>query len=111
MSRVATADLTLGGVRLHAGDQVAAAIALADRDGTVFATPERFLPGRPTRHLAFGYGTHHCIGAHLARVQVRAALLALLRRAPNLRLATPEQELAWFVSPAIRRLSELPVRW
>jgi cytochrome P450 len=42
---------------------------------------------------------------------VRAALLALLRRAPNLRLATPEQELAWFVSPAIRRLSELPVRW
>jgi cytochrome P450 len=111
MSRVATADLTLGSVRLHAGDQVAAAIALADRDGTVFATPERFLPGRPTRHLAFGYGTHHCIGAHLARVQVRAALLALLRRAPNLRLATPEQELAWFVSPAIRRLSELPVRW
>jgi cytochrome P450 len=111
MSRVATADLELGGVRLQVGDRVVAAIALANRDGTVFAAPERFLPGRPTRNLVFGYGTHHCIGAHLARVQVRAALLALLRRAPNLRLAVPEKDLAWCVSPAIRRLSELPVRW
>ncbi|HEX6521299.1 MAG TPA: cytochrome P450 [Streptosporangiaceae bacterium] len=111
MSRVATADLTLGGIRLGAGDQVAAAIPLANRDGTVFATPERFVPGRPTRHLTFGYGTHHCIGAHLTRVQVRAALLALLRRMPNLRLATSERELTWFVSPTMRSLSGLPVRW
>jgi cytochrome P450 len=111
MTRAATVDLTLGGARIRAGDRVAAAIALADRDGTMFSAPERFLPGRTVRHLAFGYGTHHCIGAHLARVQLRAALLAVLRRAPNLRLATPEHELAWFVSPTIRRLTELPVRW
>lgn len=111
MPRVATVDLTMGGAHVRAGDRVAAAIALADRDGAVFSAPEEFLPGRPVRHLAFGYGTHHCIGAHLARVQLRAALLAVLRHAPNLRLATPERELAWFVSPTIRRLTELPVRW
>ncbi|TCO47418.1 cytochrome P450 [Actinocrispum wychmicini] len=111
MPRVATAEVSLGDVQVRAGDRVAAAITLADRDHAMFATPDRFVPGRPTRHLAFGYGTHHCIGAHLARVQVRAAMLALLRRTPNLALATPEQELAWVVSPTVRRLCRLPVRF
>lgn len=111
MPRVATVDLTLDGAHVRTGDRVAAAIALANRDDAVFSAPEEFLPGRPVRHLTFGYGTHHCIGAHLARVQLRAALLAVSRHAPNLRLATPEHELAWFVSPTIRRLTELPVRW
>lgn len=111
MPRVATEDVELGGVRIRADDQVIAAIPLANRDDDTFDEPHEFDAGRPTRHLAFGYGTHHCLGAHLARVELQAALSVLLRRVPELHLAVPEQELSWTVSSTMRTLSALPVRW
>ncbi|MGM1060229.1 cytochrome P450 [Saccharothrix sp. Mg75] len=111
MARTAVEDVELGGELVQAGEEVTAALPLANRDGDRFAEPDGFAPGRTGRHLAFGHGTHHCIGAHLARVELRVALAALLDRAPGLRLAVPEGELRWTVSPAMRTLAALPVRW
>jgi cytochrome P450 len=110
MARVATEDVTLGEACIRAGDRVTAALPLANRDAAAFEHPQVFEPGRgANRHLSLGYGTHHCIGAHLARVEVRAALGALLRDDVHLELAVPEEQLAWYASPTIRSLTALPV--
>ncbi|MGH8921763.1 MAG: cytochrome P450, partial [Actinomycetes bacterium] len=70
------------------------------------------LPDRGrTRHLAFGHGTHHCIGAHLARLEISAALRALVEHTPRMSLAVPEEELDWFAAPNMRGLVAVPVRW
>ncbi|WP_146073792.1 cytochrome P450 [Amycolatopsis sp. CA-126428] len=112
MTRVALEDVVIGGRRIHAGDRVTAALALANRDDARFERPCRFDADRHgNRHLAFGFGTHHCVGAHLARVEIRAALGALLRQAPNLRLEVDERDIAWFASATIRGPVGLPVRW
>jgi cytochrome P450 len=109
MARIAKSDFTLGDMRVRAGDRVTVAIPAANRDGAAFAGADVFDPHRsPSRHLSFGFGTHHCIGAYLARVEMRAALSALARRVPGLRLAEP---LELLVSPMIRTLTALPVRW
>ena len=71
---------------------------------------ERFDATRePTSHLAFGYGIHRCIGAELARMELRAAYPALVRRFPNLRLAVPAEELAFRKLSIVYGLDELPV--
>lgn len=91
VDRYATADTTLGGVdgaRIGAGDLVRVSIAAANRDPAVFANPDSFDPNRPNlrRHLAFAQGPHVCVGVHLARLEARQALAALIRRLPGLRL-------------------------
>jgi cytochrome P450 len=112
MPRTATTDVRLGGTLIRAGEMVAAALPLANRDTAVFDDPDRFDAGRPSnKHLSFGHGAHHCIGAHLARVILDVALRAVLRRVPELRLAGADHELGWSISPTIRSLSALPVRW
>lgn len=111
MTRIATEDVTLAGTRIEPGDLVTALLPVVNRDEDVFAEPDRFAMDRNGRHLSFGHGTHHCIGAHLARVEVQSALRALSRRAPELSLAVPESSLDWTVSPTMRALSALPVRW
>ena len=64
-----------------------------------------------SRHLAFGHGIHHCLGAPLARMEGQLALGSLLRRFPQLRLAVPDDELHWGHGDGLvlRGLSELPV--
>ncbi len=97
----------------------AAVIPLANRDPRVFADPDRFDPDRfevgpgrsPRRHLSFGRGPHHCPGAELTRLQLRIGLAALVHGLPGLRLAVDEATLTWSVSPAVRTLDALPVRW
>ena len=112
MTRVATEPVELAGSRIEAGDLVTALLPIVNRDEDVFADPDRFgLERTGTRHLSFGHGTHHCIGAHLARVELQAALAALAQRAPWLSLDVRESELAWTVTPTMRTLSALPVRW
>ena len=88
IDRYATADVTFGDARIAAGDLVRLSIAGANRDPAVFAEPDAFDPGRPNlrRHVAFAQGPHVCVGVHLARLEARAALDALLRRLPGLRL-------------------------
>jgi len=78
----------LGGAQIAGGDLVRLSIAGANRDPAVFADPDRFDPSRPNlrRHVAFAQGPHVCVGVHLARLEARTAVGALLRRFPRLRL-------------------------
>ena len=88
VDRYATADTALGGAEIGQGDLVRLSIAAANRDPAVFTDPDRFDPTRPNlrRHVAFAQGPHVCVGVHLARLEARTALDALLRRFPRLRL-------------------------
>ena len=88
VDRYATADATLGDAGVARGDLVRLSITGANRDPAVFADPDAFDPQRPNlrRHVAFAQGPHVCVGVHLARLEARAALGALLGRLPALRL-------------------------
>jgi pimeloyl-[acyl-carrier protein] synthase len=82
-SRLAREDLEIGGRAIRAGDIVHIAIAAAHRDEAQFLDPDRVDIGRtPNRHLGFGIGTHNCLGANLAKLEVRIALGTLIRRLP-----------------------------
>ena len=86
-ARTATADVELHGVRIRAGDTVGLFYPSANRDERAFADPYRFDVGRtPNYHLAFGHGAHFCLGANLARWELRAVLRALLPLLPRLEL-------------------------
>jgi cytochrome P450 len=88
VDRYATTDATLGDAAIARGDLVRLSITAANRDPAVFADPDAFDPGRPNlrRHVAFAQGPHVCVGVHLARLEARDALRALLSRLPGLRL-------------------------
>ncbi len=89
--RFAREDMTVGGVEIAKGDVVVVSLAGADRDPVLGTDLERVDPTRSaTSHLAFGYGVHRCIGAELARMELRAAYPALVRRFPSMRLAAEE---------------------
>jgi cytochrome P450 len=87
VDRYATRDADLGGTPVRAGDLVRVSIAGANRDPAVFTDPDRFDVRRhnAAEHLAFAHGPHFCFGAHLARLEARTALTALLDRLPGLR--------------------------
>ncbi len=105
--RTATEATTVAGYRLEPGDKVAALLGAAARDPLVFAAPDRFDVGRsPNPHIGFGAGIHYCVGAPLARVEIAAALEALVTRLPGLRLAEEPRRRGEFV---IRGLRTLPV--
>ncbi len=88
MMRVVAEPLELGGRRLSQGDAVFLTILSANRDPRVFERPdELILDRRPNPHLSFGHGVHFCLGASLARLELRIALPRLLARLPTLRLA------------------------
>jgi cytochrome P450 len=108
--RRAAQDVTVGGRLLPAGAGVVPWLGAANRDEQAFPDPERFDVGRtPNRQLAFGYGTHFCLGAPLARLEGRIVLDAMLRRLGEPEL-DPETHLEW--SPGfIRGLRRLPVRF
>jgi hypothetical protein len=88
VDRYATADIELAGVKIAKGELVRVSIAAANRDPEAFANPDVFDLHRSgaRRHLAFAQGPHVCLGVHLARLEARTALAALLQRLPNLRL-------------------------
>ncbi|GAA4389661.1 cytochrome P450 [Actinomadura verrucosospora] len=88
VDRYAVRDAELGGAAVRAGDLVRVSIAGANRDPSVFPDPDRFdvRRGNAAEHLAFAHGPHFCFGAHLARMEARTALAALLGRLPGLRL-------------------------
>ncbi len=110
--RYASKPLTLGGATIPEGAQVIICLASANRDHDRYAKPESLGVDRAaTRHLAFGHGIHHCLGAPLARMEGCLALGGLLRRFPELTLAAPSENLHWSHGDGLvlRGLSELPV--
>lgn len=110
--RVATEQVDLGGVTIEPGDAVLPAIASANRDEHVFAGAGQLDLTRPDNpHLAFGYGTHHCLGAQLARLELQIAIAMLVSRLPDMRLAIPSAELTWKTGLASHSLASLPVTW
>jgi cytochrome P450 len=108
-ARMPTEDLEFQGKRFRRGEAVVVVLGAANRDPAVFESPETFDIARPdNRHLSFGYGIHFCLGAQLARLEARIAFSALLRRFPNLRLAS--DSVRWRRLTFLRGLEALPVR-
>jgi cytochrome P450 len=110
--RYAIAPVELGTVTIPAGAQVIISLAAANRDANHYTSPDQLdLDRHEIRHLAFGHGIHHCLGAVLARMEGQLALGTLLRRFPDIRLAVPVDELHWAHGDGLvlRGLSELPV--
>ncbi|WP_425244735.1 cytochrome P450 family protein [Streptomyces citrinus] len=113
-NRYAAQDLELGGVHIPRGSVVAVALSSASRslpqeDGGDSDTLD--VTRRAARHLAFGHGIHHCLGAPLARLEARVALHTLLSRVPDLELAVPAEALDWFPVGMVRGVLSLPVRY
>jgi cytochrome P450 family 142 subfamily A polypeptide 1 len=91
MSRTATRDVEIRGRQLREGDQLILLYPSANRDEDVFADPFRLDVTRdPNPHLAFGFGPHFCLGASLARLELKVMFSELLRRLPDLELASGE---------------------
>jgi cytochrome P450 len=110
--RYAIAPLEMGAVTIPAGAQVIICLAAANRDSGQYADPDALdIDRAESRHLAFGHGIHHCLGAPLARMEGQLAFGSLLRRFPQLQLAVPVDELHWGHGDGLvlRGLSELPV--
>jgi cytochrome P450 len=111
VDRIATEDLVLGGQQIRAGDRLLMNLPSGNWDSEFIDSPETLDITRNTRgHVAFGYGTHQCIGANLARVEMQVAFATLAHRLPGLRLAVPRDELK-FKDADIYGMKELPVTW
>jgi cytochrome P450 len=101
-------DIQLGGVQLSAGEGVTLVLGAANLDDDEFADPSVDFGRAPNKHVAFGGGHHLCLGAHLARLELRVALEELHARIPNYRVS-PEAELKF--SPGIRQAERLLLEW
>lgn len=109
--RFAREDVVVGGVPIGKGDVVVASLSAADRDSVLGPGMDVIDPNREaTSHLAFGHGLHRCIGAQLARMELRAAYPALVHRFPAMRLAVPPEELIFRKSSIVYGVESLPVR-
>ncbi|GGT41902.1 cytochrome P450 [Streptomyces atratus] len=108
--RFAREDIEIAGVVIPRGDMVLCSLSSANRDASYVMDDGRFDPHRNTSgHLAFGYGIHRCIGAELARMELRSAYPALARRFPRMRLAVPPQDLAFRKLSIVYGIESLPV--
>ncbi len=107
--RTATTDTVLGGQEIRAGDKVVVWFSSGNRDERVFADPDRFDVTRtPNDHLGFGHGPHYCIGAHLAKVQMRALFTAVFDRLGEVEQAG---EVVRLRSNFQHGVKHLPIRW
>jgi cytochrome P450 len=107
--RTATSDCELGGQRIGEGDKVVVSFTSANRDNAVFAEPDRFdIDRHPNPHLVFGHGPHFCLGAHLARTQMRALFDEVLARTSSIRYAGRPSFLRSNFQRGVKRL---PVAW
>jgi cytochrome P450 family 142 subfamily A polypeptide 1 len=110
MSRTATEDVEIGGKTIRKGQQVLLMYAAANRDEAVFEDPQRFdISRHPNPHVAFGIGAHFCMGANIARMELRCMFDAILSRLPQLERA--ESGPLQISAPAFAcGLTTLPVR-
>jgi cytochrome P450 len=108
----ALVDVQLSGVNVRAGDYVITAPSSANADEQRFVDADRFDVRRVDGgHLGLGHGPHYCLGANLAKMEMHVTLQTLFERLPSLRLAVPEDELAWRPASALWALAALPVEW
>jgi len=108
--RVVTHDLEFHGVKMRAGDSVHCSLPLASRDPEAYDDPHRIDIDRDTmRHIAFGTGTHTCLGLRLARREIRIVLESLLPRFRNIRI--PEGETYSFHTGSVFGVDRLPLEW
>jgi cytochrome P450 len=111
--RYARTDFNIDGVTIHPGDPVLLDIGSANHDPAVFTDPERIgVARKEAGHLAFGYGTRYCIGAPLARIELRTVFAQLIPRFPSMRLAVDPATLSARHDVLAGGLVELPpVSW
>ena len=108
IQRIATQDVEMRGKVLRKNDRVRWFISSANRDPDQFESPTSFdITRHPNQHVAFGSGTHHCLGATLARVEGQEVLKALAERFPKIRLAG--EQLEYQPSITFRSVKSLPV--
>ena len=111
MARIATRDVEVAGQQVQEGQKLLLLYPSANRDEAVFDDPFRFDIGRtPNEHVAFGFGTHFCLGNSLARLELRVMFEQLLARLPDLELVggdEPGYRAANFVSG----YESMPVRF
>lgn len=111
VSREATKDVEMRGVPIPAGGMISAVVASANRDEEHYENPDVFdLDRRADDHLALGFGRHHCLGYHLAKMEARLALSALMDRFPNLRL-DPAADAPRILGLAFRSPDAVRVVW
>jgi cytochrome P450 len=107
--RTATSGCELGGQRIGEGDKVVVSFTSANRDEAVFTGPGRFdIRRHPNPHMVFGHGPHFCLGAHLARTQMRALFDQVLARTSSLRYAGQPSYLRSNFQRGVKRL---PIAW
>ena len=107
-ARVATEQLEIRGTTIEKAQLVIAVLGAADRDPKQFPNPDELdIARQPNQHIAFGQGIHYCIGSSLARMEGQIAFETLLRRMPNPRLESEEQE--WGGNFILRGLKRLPI--
>ncbi|WP_250562942.1 cytochrome P450 [Sphaerisporangium fuscum] len=110
--RTALEDVEIEGYMIKAGESVTMSVSAANRDPSKFEDPDTLdITRQATGHLSFGHGIHQCLGQQLARIEMRIAYPALLRRFPHLRLAIPPEEVAMRSDMAIYGVHRLPVAW
>jgi cytochrome P450 len=95
------------------GDPILPERAVANRDDAAFAHAQEidFHRDKPAPHLALGWGPHHCVGAHLAHLELELSLRRLLERFPSLHLALDAEEVEWSTTTMLRSPHSLPVAW
>jgi cytochrome P450 len=112
LTRWATTDVELDGQTIRRGDAVILLLGSANRDEERFADAGALDVRREdVKHVAFGRGSHYCLGAPLARLEAEVALTTLFRQLPGLRLGVAVEGLRWRPVPLFRSLTALPVAW
>ena len=110
--RMALEDIDVNGHLVKAGEGVICSIPAANRDGRLFADPDRFDVTRDAgAHVAFGFGVHQCLGQVLARAELQIVYGTLFHRLPNLRLAVPFEALRFRHDMFVYGVHELPLAW
>ncbi|PAC98577.1 cytochrome P450 family protein [Bacillus paralicheniformis] len=108
--RWAAEPFTLHGQEIKRKDVIIVSLASANRDDTVFPNADRFdIERKDNRHLAFGHGSHFCLGAPLARLEAKIAIQTLLRRFEHIEIKGEREQIKWKGNFLMRALEELPL--